>query len=622
MIDYNVDVTCDGYADVGVEGWFSYPDTRFHILEAYDELYMTINPVKLAEVTIDGTTYEIYRSIFATMLSGPSYPDLWSVAKRNPLEYDKENHLEGTIDVAAHFRAWSEAGLTLGYLNDITFAVGAFRSNGSAKLNSFNINSVISDEQVFGPPMPVKPYAPHDPLPADNNGMIIKEDFENDSHETGTEGENASAEITEVRSFSGKRSMFISSMGDVGYQPFCYELDPYDLPQREGDPQLHDYDTGIKIFQDSGYEVPFRVDLVSYSPSSPELGSITELGTRTCKSGKWTSINNIPFSFKHDVHKKYKIVFTPLILVKYYADDFYISFTDESKNGKQVFDPVMRGDLNGDNVIDIFDIAVCRKAVLSSISNEKIVTEGDVNGDYKSNVSDLVLLTEYVLNISKDIPLSEDEAEMYIGTHHDYNRTGKLCINIDNNKINNDSAKSIVRKDGAFRTEWYDTASFYCERYVDYADTDDKQSCKDFDISYSADVKSSDKLELLVRGLIRRGQKTLYFNVYEGWVNGGFFNNYDVPPTDAELVTLNGSEYYMTKDIDTSEDVINLYRNDNPLSSQNTCHIENEFNLKEVLDYWGENEAYNDTVIKAGVYMITGDTSGYADFSQLHFTKN
>ena len=78
----------------------------------------------------------------------------------------------------------------------------------------------------------------------------------------------------------------------------------------------------------------------------------------------------------------------------------------------------------------------------------------------------------------------------------------------------------------------------------------------------------------------------------------------------------------MTKEIDTSEDVINFYRKDNPLSLNENCHIENEFNLKEVFDYWDENKAYNDTVIKEGVFMITGDTSGYADFNKLWFTNN
>ena len=81
-----------------------------------------------------------------------------------------------------------------------------------------------------------------------------------------------------------------------------------------------------------------------------------------------------------------------------------------------------------------------------------------------------------------------------------------------------------MRKDGSFRTEWNDTASFYCERYVDYADTNDTKNCKDFDISYSADVKSNSKLELLVRGLIRRGRKILYFNVYEGGGQTAFFS--------------------------------------------------------------------------------------------------
>ena len=624
-VDYDIDILGNENDYISITGWFTYPKIQFNIVEAWDSRQPTgfNNSDPVATVDIDGTTYDIYRYIYEN--PQPSFPNsYWSVPRKEPFELGKETNIKGTVDVAAHFRAWAEAGLELGYLNCIDFSLEAYRSNGYANLNSLNTRYEVSEEQLFGPPMPVKPYTEHDPLPVGTDGRIINVDFENDNAKIGIKGEDASCEITDEHCFSGKRSMSISDSDKYGTRSFFYELDPYDLPKLTDNIQQY-FETGARIYHNAGKDVQFSVSLVEYSDSDNTYDIISELGTRTCRSGQWTDITNIQFYFKHNVFHKYRIVFTPAMPVDYCIDDFYIADGNENNSGRQLFNADTRGDLNCDGVIDSLDVAVCRKAVISSLGRGIIETGGDVNGDFMSNLSDLVLLTKYVLHISDDIPLSEDGAVLYLGSNYDFDRTGQRCLEFDNNKYNNDSARTIVRKDGSLTAEWNDIDHYYCESYIDFADTNERKSCGEFDVSYSADIISSGNIDVLVRGLIYRGQKTLYFNVYEGWAEKGLFGDYDKmleTESSSELVTLNGTEYYMMTDIGSTEDSINLYRKDNPLELNKTCHLENSFNLAEVLDNWDENKENSDTVIKLGMFIISNKTTGYADFQELKFNKN
>lgn len=61
----------------------------------------------------------------------------------------------------------------------------------------------------------------------------------------------------------------------------------------------------------------------------------------------------------------------------------------------------VKGDLNGDRVVDNFDVIACRKALLNSENCPYDTEAGDMNGNGKIDVGDLILLTRFVLGVSK-----------------------------------------------------------------------------------------------------------------------------------------------------------------------------------------------------------------------------
>ena len=60
------------------------------------------------------------------------------------------------------------------------------------------------------------------------------------------------------------------------------------------------------------------------------------------------------------------------------------------------FSEPLAGDINKDGCIDVFDIILCRKALLDQLNGKKERYSADVNGDGKFNVSDLVTLSNFV----------------------------------------------------------------------------------------------------------------------------------------------------------------------------------------------------------------------------------
>lgn len=622
-IDYDIDVAADGYIFAGVTGYFTNLSARFNILEVGSDDFIFDNAKKLSDVTIGDMTYEMYESRYGVSMHDSGYPDYWSIAKREPIEVGEERHVSGTIDIAAHFRAWSEAGLKLGFITEIGFAVEPYRCSGYAKLNSMDTRSKISDKQVYGPPMPVRPYEPHDPLEIGEDGKIINVDFESESDKFGAVDQGSGSELSGEHSYSGEKSLYLSDPHDPGAPSFFYELDPYDLPQKSQ--ANNDFITGARIFHNAGEDISFEFQLVEYSEDLFEYHFVRELGSRTCSSGQWTNIDDIFFELSHDVLKKYRIVIVPSKAVEFYIDDFFIGKGDTNKEGIKNTDTELRGDLNSDGIIDSFDIAVCRRAVLRSLAKGIIETEGDVNGDFKSNVSDLVLLTRYVLHISDEIPLAEGEAVLYKGNKPAYNKTGKRCVEALDDKYNDDRTKTVVRKDGSFTAEWNDANYYTCSGYVDYSETFEKKSCKDFNISYSADLRSSGKTDMQIRAYVQTDSGDLSVTVNEGWMEHGVYTDHDAMiknADDLEVVTLNGTEYYMSVFTDEFSDQLELCRKDNPLVVNENCRIENQFSLEEILKLWGEAGENTDRVCKLEMFIISDDSSGYVDFRELKFTEN
>ena len=628
-IEYDIDAILNGSDILGVHGWLSFPMTELYIVEAWG----TWRPPGESEkskgtVTVDDKKYDIYMTIKHDIPKDRYYPIYWSVARNSPMEPGKLTNLKGTIDVAAHFKAWADAGLELGYLDSIQFMVEAFRSNGCAKLNFMDTILDISDKQVFGPPHIVYPYEAHDPLLVKDNDHIIDVDFESADDKTGIINSEKSAEISDEYFYTGKHSMFIPVQDKYHGTGFYYELDPYDLPKHSDD-SIKCYMTGARIFNNSDKDIKVNIDIIAYQDYPLGSQKTVTIGKRMCKAKKWTSIRDIYFDFDHDPTCKYKIVFfysndDVIETAGCYIDDFYIAYGNHDQITNQFVPPDIHGDLNEDGAVDSLDIIVCRKAVIESAGNEKIVTEGDVNGDFRSNVSDLVLISKYVLNISDEIPVSDNEAALYLGDSYFSDKTGKRCLYVSGQKDNDDSQKTIVRKDGSLTAEWNNSQDYYLRSFVDYTENHNRKKCNDVNICYSADIKSDGHSDLMLCGTLIKGYDSCDFSIYESWTAINEYDDYDQPiciPSNAESITVNGTEYYMLKHKQSeTRTSIEMYRMGNPLILGEYGHIENEINLGDFMEYWFEDEKVCDTVLRAGMYFESRNSSGYADFNKLSFS--
>ena len=625
QIVYDLDITTDGNAYVGVSGYFTKPTVQFYIIEAWGSWQPpgdNFADAKIATATIDGTTYSLYRHLKLVQFEDITYPVYWSVAERDPIEADKPTHLEGTIDILSHFKAWADVGLDLGNLYEIMFNLDAYKSNGSFRLNSLDIRASVESELVDDKFQSAMPYQKHDPLPMDKTGKFISVDFESGADKFDGLGEGSTAAVTDDRSFSGERSLNVTGADDTAAAVF-YELDPYDMPVTDSEP--HYYQVGARIFQDSGHDVFFNVDLIEYSIGASLYKTVTNLGTVMCGSGQWKKSGGILFSFKHNPYHKYRIVFTPAEPVDYCLDDFYIASGEaEYIFNIKNFDPDIRGDLNGDGVINSLDIAACRRAIMNSMGVRKIETSGDVNGDYMSNVSDLVILTKYVLGTSSEIPASGNEEVLYLGDNSITDEASCRSFEVKGQNIIRERLLTVLRKDYSFTSEWQHTDEYSCKNCLNLSESFDKKYCRDSVISYSADMKCSGDIDVSFYGYLKDGYRELFFTVYECWENEytrRFHDEYKEEDS-LQVITINGIEYDMhLYEVSSTSAHVTLFRRNSPVNGEEAFHIENEIALGDLMKFLPESLQSRDMISYIGSEIKSENSYGYADFKKLSFIK-
>lgn len=147
-----VSYTVEGYrantaSYLCVYGWFyngNYDDlVEYYIVDNWKNYNPASNATYYDSVIVDGVTYRLYTSerIQQPSINGTAtFTQYWSIRD------EKELRTSGTIDVPAHFRAWNEAGLSIGsMMYEVSFCIEGFggESGGSGYANvtelDFNI---------------------------------------------------------------------------------------------------------------------------------------------------------------------------------------------------------------------------------------------------------------------------------------------------------------------------------------------------------------------------------------------------------------------------------------------------------------------------------------------------
>ena len=601
---YDADIDFMGEDNtIGIHGWMENPDIDFYIIDGWGRSDPNSDD-PLGTVESNGITYNIYKRYRYTPNSRSVV--YYSVAQENlATKTDGICNIKNTINVADHLKAWCNAGLELGYIFDLGFQIDAYRSSGFARLNSFEISSEITPDVNYGPDFAHKPHAP---LIADEKGRTIYLNFE--SEKVGPADGNAAVTYDTEHFFSGERSVLVSRDGENG-QFFEYNIDPFDFSYKEGVDK--DLIAGMKIYHNGSSDVQFRVELATTYKGHQ---SSEDVCYRTISPGGWKNMEDIRFKLSNDAFTSQTIRITSSGPVDFCVDDFYIADANDYDRNKIH----IRGDVNDDNRIDIYDVIALRKELIKA-EGFYLCTDYDINGDCVLDLSDLVLLKKYILGNTNLIPVPETETVLEYGNFN--KKLNGYRFNIETFELPTNDVKTVVRSDGTFAANWSGMKNYELTRSERFKDFDEIR------VKYSGSVKTTPHTEynykkgvdlLIVGGFIKNESEFLYIDVYKGYKK-----REEVYPGKyiEELDTINIGEktYYIdTETLDYYPNIITtiaLYDTDTFNKCGELNDFEGDINFTEMLEAL-DKEDFKPRMAEFNFNSEYAD--GYVDFNELSFS--
>ena len=395
-LTYDIDITPQGNATYGAYGWTRNPLSEYYIVEGWGNWRPCPDSKDhyAGSSTVNGHEYDVFRyyrynqpSIMGTM----SFPTYYCVRKESAIEDNVLNQVTDSIDITKHFKSMEALGFDLsGELYETMFYVEGYRSSGSAQLKKLHFGSGMDTTPVKVDP---RKYCEEVNAIADAYGYIYKYDFDHSIYDWQPRVDEK-LKLSQI-SYKGGGSMSVSGRTSSWQGP-VFPISRSNL--FAGDC----YSIGAVVMQCETEKADFSI-VCQYLDENGQyqFENVAEVKAYT---GVWTDLSNTCYKIPENARNFSFFIETPDYVGDFYVDSAYTALDGVEAYARFAPDPVptLRGDINCDGLIDVFDLASFRKGLLGMISGKgKAPANSDINEDGMINVADLVCLQRYLLGAEK-----------------------------------------------------------------------------------------------------------------------------------------------------------------------------------------------------------------------------
>lgn len=155
------------------------------------------------------------------------------------------------------------------------------------------------------------------------------------------------------------------------------------------------------MFNDGSLRDTFLMKL-QYTDANGDVNYSTIAEVRA-KKGEWAQLANMNYTIPDDAEDIHLYIETENSVNSFYVDEVIGAVGGTGILGAGVPKDVVLGDINNDEVVDVYDLIMARKAYLKKDS-ESFLEEADVDRDGTFGINDILLLADFILGSLSEFP--------------------------------------------------------------------------------------------------------------------------------------------------------------------------------------------------------------------------